>query len=696
MSSRVALCLLSLAIWAAPVSGQIVVNEVFYDGPGGDTGMFTELFGAPGTDLTGYDIVGINGAGGVVYATIDLAGQVIPADGYFVVAQDATVASADLIVALADWQNGPDQVALRLNGVIVDSLCYGTSVDLVCEGAPAADVVGSSLGRDGLSTDTNDNSVDFTAFATPTPGEINVPVPVCGAPTGLVCTSDCMTNDLLLQWTNGEAYPLGLEILRDGIVIAMLVDGTTTYTDTGLAPGSYIFTVRGTCANGLTATIDCAVAHCLVAPEVLINEIRIDEPGTDVNEYFELVGAPGTALFGLTYIVLGDGTGGSGVIEEVTPLSGFTIGASGTFVVAESTFALGIADLTTDLNFEASDNFTHMLVFGFTGADGADLDTNDDGVLDVTPWSEIVDVIALIEEENPPTATEFHYGPPTVGPEGTFVPGHAKRCPDAVGPFIIGLFDPTIGSDTPGASNSCCDPVLIGSLTSDASQGNAPFTVTLSATANGTAPFTWAWDSGDGQASTQPDTVTFTYTMPGTYDVTLVVTNDCGSDMALVTVVVCAPLVVDFSASQTLGVALTCVDFTDLTTGDVASYSWDLDGDSIEDSSVANPSFQYPIGDFDVTLTVTGSCGRVQSLTAPALVRSLEVGDCNADGTVDTSDAIFLASWLFAGGSPPVCVAACDANADSNRDLADVVSLLLYLFGGGPSPVAPPACTPCF
>ena len=35
-----------------------------------------------------------------------------------------------------------------------------------------------------------------------------------------------------------------------------------------------------------------------------------------------------------------------------------------------------------------------------------------------------LDRIALVEEENPAAGTECHYGPPSVGPDGTFVPGH--------------------------------------------------------------------------------------------------------------------------------------------------------------------------------------------------------------------------------------------------------------------------------
>ena len=118
-----------------------------------------------------------------------------------------------------------------------------------------------------------------------------------------------------------------------------------------------------------------------------LSEIRIDQPSTDNDEYFEIAGAAGASLDGLTYLVIGDGAGGSGTIEAVVDLTGNSIPGSGFFVAAESTFSLGVADLTTSLNFENSDNVTHLLVDGFTGSNGDDLDTNDDGTLDVTPWS---------------------------------------------------------------------------------------------------------------------------------------------------------------------------------------------------------------------------------------------------------------------------------------------------------------------
>lgn len=224
--------------------------------------------------------------------------------------------------------------------------------------------------------------------------------------------------------------------------------------------------VDSVCTEGVTQA-DCTtmggeylgddstcVFGCLDPGSVVINEIRVDQPSTDNDEYFELKGAPGTPLDSLTYIVIGDGSAGSGVVEAVVPLSGQTIQSNGLFLAAKATFSLtGTVNFTTDLNFENSDNVTHMIVKDFLGAQNDDLDTDDDCVLDVMPWSAIIDSVALVET---PGSGDCIYGTVSVGPDGSFVPGHVYRCDaDPNGPWIIGPFDPAVGEDTPGAENPC-------------------------------------------------------------------------------------------------------------------------------------------------------------------------------------------------------------------------------------------------
>jgi len=211
-------------------------------------------------------------------------------------------------------------------------------------------------------------------------------------------------------------------------------------------------------------TLLCTVGAALVASpafaQIRINEIRIDQASTDVDEYFELAGPPTTPLTGLTYVVIGDATTPScGAIESVTPLDPYTIQADGFFAACKSATpaltgydALGVTSIT----FENNDNVTHMLVSGFTGAVGGDIDTNNDGVIDVTPWTAIVDRIGLLEDAVPicggADADEFVYSPTTVGPDGAFVPGHSFFCASG---WQVGAFDPVGQDDTPGAANGC-------------------------------------------------------------------------------------------------------------------------------------------------------------------------------------------------------------------------------------------------
>jgi hypothetical protein len=208
------------------------------------------------------------------------------------------------------------------------------------------------------------------------------------------------------------------------------------------------------------ATLAAAAAALSAAAvaDVRINELRIDQPSTDNDEYFELAGTPGASLAGLAYLVLGDGAGGSGVIEAIVDLSASSIPADGYFLAAESTFTLSPSQVNLDLgssglNFENSDNVTHLLVRGFSGSLNADLDTNDDGVLDITPWTEIIDGLSLVTPTVPPSGGEWPYSSTIVGPDGTFVPGHVYRFANFSGPWNIGAFDPAGGADTPGVAN---------------------------------------------------------------------------------------------------------------------------------------------------------------------------------------------------------------------------------------------------
>lgn len=183
---------------ALPHAGAValpLISEVYYDAVGSDDGLsFVELWGAPGTELDGYFLEGINGSNGAVTPNLALSGS-IPADGFFVVADglldgSTLVTEADLILNF-DLQNGPDSLQLLAPDTsVVDALGYGVFAPgeiFAGEGSPSVDpAAGSGVARVFANVDTDQNSLDFAAAA-PSPGSgalAAVPEPGSGL---LVC-----------------------------------------------------------------------------------------------------------------------------------------------------------------------------------------------------------------------------------------------------------------------------------------------------------------------------------------------------------------------------------------------------------------------------------------------------------------------------------------------------------------------------
>jgi hypothetical protein len=191
-------CLLPVWLPASAVRALPLISEVLYDAVGSDDGqVFVELYGPPNLDLAGFTVEGVNGADGSVTVTLSLTG-LIPADGFFVVADESggatAVANADLLLGF-DFQNGPDSVVLRdPNGATLDALGYGSfgAADVFAgEGAAAPDPpAGQSLARLLADLDSDDNSADFAALLAPTPGTgpTQVPEPT----TALLIAGACL------------------------------------------------------------------------------------------------------------------------------------------------------------------------------------------------------------------------------------------------------------------------------------------------------------------------------------------------------------------------------------------------------------------------------------------------------------------------------------------------------------------------
>lgn len=158
-------------------------------------------------------------------------------------------------------------------------------------------------------------------------------------------------------------------------------------------------------------------------------------------------------------------------------------------------------------------------------------------------------------------------------------------------------------------------PVTTAALSADftASQtgGNYPLVVSFNPVTTGTVTG-YNWNFGDPSIpSSTSQYPTVTYTNPGTYTVSLTVTDSSGSvtqTKSNFITVTAPPPVANFSATPTSGVAPVTVNFNDASTGSVTSRSWNF-GDGSTSTEV-NPSHTYSAaGSYTVSLTVTGAGG---------------------------------------------------------------------------------------
>lgn len=149
--------------------------------------------------------------------------------------------------------------------------------------------------------------------------------------------------------------------------------------------------------------------------EPKINEFSASTVGTDV-EWVEVFGSTATDYTAYTVLEIEGDTTGAGVVDEIIPVGPTDAGG------------FWLANLPA--NALENGTITLLLVKDFTGALNQDLDTNNDGVFDVTPWSEVVDGVAV----NDGGSGDWTYGTPALGPNydgvSPYAPGGASRFPD--------------------------------------------------------------------------------------------------------------------------------------------------------------------------------------------------------------------------------------------------------------------------
>jgi hypothetical protein len=385
-----------------------MITEVRIGQPGTNTDSFVEIMGSPDSSLKGLSLIVIGDSdqfppqqNGYVELAVPLSGT-MPSDGI-------------LVIAGSSFTQGTPDIVQELSFEVGDNLTL-----MIVDGLPGV----------GFDVDTNDDGVIDNS-----PGTIidSVALIENGSPDGF--NNEYFYSDFTIGPIN-NLPPQHAWTCND--------DGSWRAGDDALG---------GENENPGSLNADCGGGN---GGDIVISEIRIDQPSSDVDEFVEIRGPAGTSLAGMTYIVIGDNSSAlSGGFDGSIDLSAMTIPASGYLVIAEDTFTLGVADEIASLPFENSDTVTHAIVLGYDSA-VEDIDVDDDGVIDTPAWTQIVDSVGIQEKIIPTSSSdEWAYGDTIVPPNGSYVAGGIYRC-DPDDNWVVADFADTSLDHTPGAMNLPC------------------------------------------------------------------------------------------------------------------------------------------------------------------------------------------------------------------------------------------------
>jgi len=205
-------------------------------------------------------------------------------------------------------------------------------------------------------------------------------------------------------------------------------------------------------------------------------------------------------------------------------------------------------------------------------------------------------------------------------------------------------------------------PVPVANFSANPIEGKAPLTVAFTDKST-RSPTKWKWNFGDGTTSPKQNP-THKYFKAGMYTVTLIATNDNGSNTITKSdyIKVVTKPVANFTSSVTSGKTPLKVTFTDTSTGSPTSWKWDFGDRST--SFFQNPIHKYSkVGKYTVSLTVKNAAGRntvtkkyyINVVTKPVAAFSAKPTSGKAPLTVrftDKSTGVPTAwKWSFGDGT---------------------------------------------
>ena len=222
-------------------------------------------------------------------------------------------------------------------------------------------------------------------------------------------------------------------------------------------------------------------------------------------------------------------------------------------------------------------------------------------------------------------------------------------------PTSPGTYSGIVNVTSNGGSGKITVKVIIGTpptanFSGTPTSGKVPLTVVFTDKSTNN-PTSWYWDFGDGSSSNDQNP-SHTFQKVGSYTVDLTANSNYGTDDKTIKdyIVVGDAPVADFSASPTSGAAPLNVNFTDKSTNNPTSWTWDFgDGSTSNDQ---NPSHTYQnAGKYTVKLTATNKYGN----DTKSSDNYITAGDAHTGSLkviISPSEAVDAgAQWNVDGGS---------------------------------------------
>ncbi|MBQ4820021.1 T9SS type A sorting domain-containing protein [Aquimarina sp. MMG016] len=360
-----------------------------------------------------------------------------------------------LLVFIYMWAQSGEAQSVFINEIHYDNASTDIDEAIEIAGAAGTDLTGWSIALYSGPNSSVYNTISLSGTITDQQNGYGTVVEILpsnglqnGPADGLALVDN---NNAVVQFLSYEGVITAVDGPASGLTstdIGVIESSTTPVgaslqlTGAGVSAGEFIWEAMDANTYG-TVNTNQVFGTPVVIP--VINEFVFNHTGSDTDEFVEVLAGTETDLSEYWLLEIEGDNNGLGTIDEVIQLGTADVNGYFTTTFGSNIFENGTVAL--------------LLVKNFTGTLGDDLDTNDDGVFDTTPWEEITDDVGV----NDGGAGDLNYASVTLAQsfDGiSFTVGGASRFPngndtDAVDDWTRNDFD---GSGLPSFPVVAAEP----------------------------------------------------------------------------------------------------------------------------------------------------------------------------------------------------------------------------------------------